>query len=68
MIRGVRHISITAADRDRLVAFYRDLEVVSQSEWNGGNPATEAIFGLTAGRSRPPGLRCRSHPHLSVRQ
>lgn len=49
MIRGLHHTSITTPDRDRLVAFYRDLlgfEVVSQSAWSGGNAAADAIFDL----------------------
>ena len=49
MIRGLHHTSITTGDRDRLVAFYRDLlgfEVVSQSEWAGGNAVADAIFDL----------------------
>jgi catechol 2,3-dioxygenase-like lactoylglutathione lyase family enzyme len=49
MIAGLHHASITTADRDRLVAFYRDImgfELVLESAWNGGNPVADAIFGL----------------------
>ena len=49
MIRGLHHASITTPDRDRLVAFYRDLlgfEVVSQSEWDGGSGVADTIYGL----------------------
>jgi catechol 2,3-dioxygenase-like lactoylglutathione lyase family enzyme len=49
MIVGLHHASITTPDRDRLVAFYRDLlgfEVVRQSEWAGGNPMADAIYDL----------------------
>lgn len=49
MIRGLHHASITTADRDRLVAFYRDLlgfEVVLETAWGRGNAAADAIFAL----------------------
>ena len=49
MILGVHHVSITTPDRDRLVAFYRDLlgfEVVSESAWDGGAETADRIFGL----------------------
>ena len=49
MIRGLHHASITTPDRDRLVAFYRDLlgfEVVRESEWDGGAGVADTIYGL----------------------
>src|SRR5579859_3846401 len=68
MIRGVHHTSITTADRDRLVAFYRDLlgfEVVSQSEWSGDNPVADAIFGLRDSAVRMAMLRA-SNAYLEI--
>ena len=68
MIRGVHHTSITTADRDRLVAFYRDLlgfEVVSESEWSGGNPAADTIFGLKDSAVRMAMLRA-SNAYLEI--
>ena len=68
MIRGVHHTSITTGDRDRLVTFYRDLlgfEVVSQSEWSGGNPAADAIFGLKDSAVRMAMLRA-SNAYLEI--
>jgi catechol 2,3-dioxygenase-like lactoylglutathione lyase family enzyme len=49
MIRGVHHVSITTPDRERLVAFYRDLlgfEVVYESAWDGGAATADAIYAL----------------------
>jgi catechol 2,3-dioxygenase-like lactoylglutathione lyase family enzyme len=48
-IRGLHHASITTADRDRLVSFYRDLlgfEVFLLTEWKAGNAGADAIYNL----------------------
>jgi len=60
MIRGLHHASVTTADLDRLVRFYRDLlgfEVVLETSWAGGNAVADAIFALRGSAVRMAMLR-----------
>lgn len=49
MAKALHHASITTADMNRLIAFYRDLfglDIVLQSEWHRDNAKADAIYGL----------------------
>ena len=49
MFKGLHHASITTADINRLSTFYEDhfgFSRVYESEWDGGAPVADAIYGL----------------------
>jgi len=60
MIVGLHHASITTANLDRLLAFYRDLlgfAVVMETAWNGDNVQADTIWGFSGSAMRMVMLR-----------
>lgn len=49
MIGAIHHASLTTADLDPLCEFYErhfGFDRVLETEWNGGNPTADAIYGI----------------------
>ncbi len=49
MIGGLHHASLTTTDADRLSRFYErhfGFHRVLETEWDGGNPLADAIYGI----------------------
>jgi catechol 2,3-dioxygenase-like lactoylglutathione lyase family enzyme len=60
VIKGVHHVAISTPDLDRLAAFYCEqlgFERIFEAAWEPGNPAADAVTGLSGSAARTAMLR-----------